>query len=546
MNKHYDYIFFIFSLCVIASLFSCCNRSRDTLQKAERIMKTHPDKALSLLRGIKNPGKLSKSNYALLKVQKMDNYFLYTTNNTFWENAVRYFSNTQDSIHVAKSFFYAGRINDKIKQTEQATQLYLKANDWAKGSSDYKCRFLINYHLGNLYYIQNSYKDGITTYREALKYANLLNDYTYMSFSFSKISSGFLGLQRNDSALFYDFKALKIARRYCHDQISTILNQIAYVYEQKKQNLIALKYCDEALTSLEKNNAPFLLYCSKGKIYNNLHQYNSAIYFLNKGLQTNFICTKTSAYLALAKAYKGKNLSDKAFYYMEQFNNYRNAIEQQTRKAAVIQIQTIYKNNNLKEENALLKQKDLQKMQLISLIFFIASLLSFAYFIVYSRRQKLIKKQEEKIRLRKEKIQEFKKFQSDRRMAQQILKEIELREAFYKQLNIISVPGLQDLANNEKRVSNQHIKLTDDDWALIIENTNAVFNNFTQRLKSSYPKINESDIHLCCLVKMQLKQADIANIFNIEKDSVKKQKMRIRRDKMCLDGNTLDEVLHYF
>jgi hypothetical protein len=515
-------------------------------------MESHPDSALSLLREIKSPNKLSKRDYALyalLMIQGMDKNSLDITNNTFWEDAVRYFSNTKDSVHAAKAFFYAGRINDKMKQTEQATQLYLKANDWAKGSSDYKCRFLINYYLGDLYYTQYFYKDGMAAYREALHYANLLKNYDYQSFSFSNIGYGFSGLQQNDSALFYDFKALKIARKYCHNQITTILNQITYAYEQKNQSFTALKYCDEALTSLQKDETPYSLYCSKGKIYNNQHRYDSAIYFLDKSLQTNFIYTKASAYLALANAFKGKGLSDKALYYMEQFNNYRDTIEQQTRSAAVIQIQTIYKNNNLKEENALLKQKDLQKMQWIYLICFIASFLlllsCIAYFIVYSKRQKLIKKQEEQIRLSKKKIQEkeIENLQNEKQMAQQILKETELRVAFYKRLNIISIPDLHDLDNN----GHQHIRLTDDDWTIIIENTDALFNNFTKRLKSSYPKINESDIRLCCLVKMQLKQVDIADIFNIEKDSVKKQKMRLRRDKMCLDnGKTLDEILRHF
>nr|WP_321375598.1 hypothetical protein [uncultured Bacteroides sp.] len=555
MNKYIDNSLLLIALCIILGL-SSCNRSQNLLQRAEAIMESNPDSALTLLRGIKNPNKLSKCNhalYTLLMAQAMDKKQLEITDNAFLDDAVQYFCNANDSLHAVRALYYAGKVNDGMKNAEQATLYYLKASDWAKNGSDYRCKFLINYYLGALYYDQLLYKDGLAVYREALRIANRQNNNVYRSFALAKIGYGFSGLERNDSALVYNLQALEVASKYSKENVSTILKQIIYAYQQIKRYDIALKYCNEALVSLQDSEPLYSFYCFKGEIFNDLHQYDSAVYYLNKSFQDDLIYTKASVCSELSQVYKGKNNPDKALYYMEQFNNYRDTIDKQTRSAAVIQMQTLYKHGKLQEENALLKETDLQKKKWIYLICFLSTLLlslsGVAYFLVSNRKQKLIRVQEEQIRFNKEQIrlQEIEKLQSDKRIAQQELKEVELRETFYRQLNFVSVPELRGISEKRKREVNEHIRLTEDDWAHIIENTNATFNGFVGRLKNTFPKLSDADIQLCCLVKMQLKQADIAEIFNVEKDSVKKRKMRIRKDKMCLDGDkTLDETLRDF
>jgi hypothetical protein len=114
-------------------------------------------------------------------------------------------------------------------------------------------------------------------------------------------------------------------------------------------------------------------------------------------------------------------------------------------------------------------------------------------------------------------------------------------------LNSISIPGLISSSKDNKEEQTTRIKLTEQDWNKIIENTDAIFNNFTERLKETFPKMNEMDIRLCCLIKIQLSQAEMADILNIEKVSIKKRKLRIRKDKMMIDdGRTLDEIVLNF
>ena len=64
--------------------------------------------------------------------------------------------------------------------------------------------------------------------------------------------------------------------------------------------------------------------------------------------------------------------------------------------------------------------------------------------------------------------------------------------------------------------------MSDEDWKTIYTHADAVFDNFTVRLRQRFPSLNEEDIRYCCMVRMHLSQAEIAGVVCLEKDSVKK------------------------
>ena len=203
--------------------------------------------------------------------------------------------------------------------------------------------------------------------------------------------------------------------------------------------------------------------------------------------------------------------------------------------------------DKLKEENLLLKQNETKKNRSFYRLSLFTSLVLFLGGCIYFLNYRKSQKQKEQIRKNRELLQEItiNKLQREKEL---IRKEAELKTEFYKQLNSISIPGLINTIEDDKtEKTNNHIKLTEQNWYEIIENTDAVFNHFTKRLKETFPKMNELDIRFCCLIKLQLSQSDMANILNIEKVSIKRRKLRIRKDKMMMDdGRTLDEIILNF
>ena len=87
-------------------------------------------------------------------------------------------------------------------------------------------------------------------------------------------------------------------------------------------------------------------------------------------------------------------------------------------------------------------------------------------------------------------------------------------------------------------------RMSDEDWKTIFTHADAVFDNFTVRLRGQFPALNEEDIRYCCMVRMHLSQGEIASVVCLEKDSVKKRVKRIRTEKLaCVKGSTLEEIL---
>ena len=81
-------------------------------------------------------------------------------------------------------------------------------------------------------------------------------------------------------------------------------------------------------------------------------------------------------------------------------------------------------------------------------------------------------------------------------------------------------------------------------WETLYSDADAVFDNFTVRLRGQFPALNEEDIRYCCMVRMHLSQAEIASVVCLEKDSVKKRLKRIRTEKLAsAKGSTLEEIL---
>jgi len=549
MHIKLNYVCFIF-IIGLTIIFCACDRFHPTLTKAEALMEEHPDSALSMLRGIKAPKKLSEKNYALyalLVTQAMDKNDLDLTEDTLSDYAVRYFGQSKDSVHAYKSLFYAGRVNEEIKNANQAIACYLKAKDFAKGSDEYKYQYFIRYYLGNVYVMQNIFKDGINSYKEAYQYASMRKSDASRCLSLSEIGFGYSCLEKEDSALIYLFRALKIAEKGDKKYISHIYNLICGIYSTTGKYKLALQYSDKAFACKQKHDDLFTFYASKGDIYKNLHQYDSAISYLNKSIQSDYIYTKAAGYSRLATIYEAQGSADKALYYTKQFNLYRDTIDTQTQSEAIIKIQEIYKHDKLKEENLLLKEDEAKKNRSFYRLTLFTSLVLFLGGYIYFLNYRKSQKQKEQIRKDRELLQEItiNKIQREKELIQ---KKAGLKTEFYKQLNSISIPGLINTAeDNKTEKENNHIKLTEQNWYKIIENTDAIFNHFTKRLKETFPKMNELDIRFCCLIKLQLSQSDMANILNIEKVSIKRRKLRIRKDKMMMnDGRTLDEIILNF
>ena len=85
----------------------------------------------------------------------------------------------------------------------------------------------------------------------------------------------------------------------------------------------------------------------------------------------------------------------------------------------------------------------------------------------------------------------------------------------------------------ELRLSPKYIK-TEGEWEDIIEAVDILYDNYTVRLRKQFSSLTESDLQICCLIKLHLNNSTIATLTGISPASVTKRKQRMK-ERMSLD-----------
>ena len=94
-----------------------------------------------------------------------------------------------------------------------------------------------------------------------------------------------------------------------------------------------------------------------------------------------------------------------------------------------------------------------------------------------------------------------------------------------KQLSLQVILQYKDL---ERLYKGEVRNLSDIDWPAVYKLIDKIFNNYTRRLRASFPLLTEEDIQCCCLIKLQLSTSAIARLYSIAPSSVTKRKQRIK------------------
>ena len=74
----------------------------------------------------------------------------------------------------------------------------------------------------------------------------------------------------------------------------------------------------------------------------------------------------------------------------------------------------------------------------------------------------------------------------------------------------------------------------DDDWQSFANNFDAVYYDFTKRLRQAHPGLTPTELRVCCYLRMGLSSKEMAPLFNISYRSVEMTRYRLRK-KLGLD-----------
>lgn len=269
---------FTILLTLLALLTAACDRRHpvdDTLDRAETLMVSAPDSALSLLEAV-NPAELRgdrrKALHALLLSQAMDKNYIDTDNDSLVNIAVNFYASDYDLRHRMLAYYYLGRVKYNAKDYPATMLAYFKAFDMAKEQND-------NYWAG---------------------------------LSAREISQTYSETANSDEEIYY----AKIAYEHMrltglHSHICSSLNRLTQALFDNGNNSDCLKYSLEMLDSVETYGLKKFEYNAIriiGKVYIATKRYDEAIQYFEAACCSDKAVYNDSCYLGLSYLFAGHDI----------------------------------------------------------------------------------------------------------------------------------------------------------------------------------------------------------------------------------------------
>lgn len=572
-------------LMLLLFFFSCAKKElelRVELQQAEELMWGHPDSALMLLEKMdiaKRENELNYATWCLLVTQARNKMYIEETSDSLINVALAYFEKQPDPLRKAQTFFYAGQVQREMNQIEATARYYVQALDEVKKTTDYRFACLICSNLGMLYAYRPELKEQAKAFlREANHYALQTTDSNYIANSFLELGRIYRVYEQQDSAIHYYEKAIRIAEdSKQYRALSIALTEVANLYTGIGELEKAFSCLQEAI-ELKKRYAYYGLeqsYLSLGNIYVEKNSYDSAVFYLEKALQSSNMNTRRDAYWYLSKVNKQNDYFDKAFFHKERYIELADSINEKKQAKEILEIKEKYAHEKLINENNQLKMRHdqwikISLMGLLTIVLIVAAL-------IYLYQRKLLNKERLLQQTKNKILQLFETIDSNTttieknkelitRLSTQI-EETENRKTEAVDQLLLANENLQrEISEHKREIAryNDDLKkrenatfkllsrektlleqledkspiiheirqarkvMSEEQWQKLKASLDQLYNNYTVRLSAQYPELNEMDIRYCCFIKLNLSNEQIATLAAISPQSVIKRKQRIR------------------
>ena len=300
-------LIYIFSLLLLAfvALIVFCNTKEEKntfLVKVDSLMVNNPDSALLLLKGqnMDNAEVAEKAKYALLLTQAEDKNYILHTSDSLINIAVCYYDSIQDTDLSAKSHYYLGRVYQDLQNEAAAVREFLVSLPFAEKSGNKDLLCLLYGNLGQIYYQQDMLNKADSLFVLSSDIAVQKND--SFNLSMALIARGNIRLQskKYSAAMDYFERALVIAENIHNENAQRIVyNSIAAFYASIDSPQESFEYTKKGLVCAEDSLSSARLFLLQGNAFANLEKYDSAAFYVLKGMNTNDLYTKAAGYLLL-------------------------------------------------------------------------------------------------------------------------------------------------------------------------------------------------------------------------------------------------------
>lgn len=334
----------------------CADEREQWLQRAEACMEDDPACAYQCLQQIDSTGGLTdaaRAKYALLQVQAMHKCRMPLADDSLINTAVAYYQRVGNRHRLAKSLLYKGLVHKECGEVEQAVEAFAASELSFKGVEDDQYKALLFDHYGMLLAKQ-------TMYEEALHYFKLTKEHELRGDSVHYVVSTYRRM-----AMMYDVLGYRDSARVCYAEglsfatdkgvqsrnYHLLLQNYASFLTEEGSYPEAERLLLQCADRLADSAYIYTLYSSLATLYYEKGEYESALEYAERVVESGDSLTACSGYLRLYMIYRDMGDMETAVRYHDLYRAYENDMAARKRTAKVAALPHKVENRLLKEEN---------------------------------------------------------------------------------------------------------------------------------------------------------------------------------------------------
>lgn len=559
MRKHL-YLIPVLS-CLLGLLWACtpsADKADVLLVHAGECMEAYPDSALYLLQQIPHPDKLhgrQQADYAFLLTQARDkNYLDSLQSDSLIKIAINYYENHNDKVKAGKASFYYGNVLSYQDKNTEAMNAYLNAQILLEGTQEHKLQGLLEENIGMLNYNQRMYDASILNFKKTVDYYKLAGDTLGVVYGYRNLARGYMMKASNDTARWYVDEGLKLLPDTTHRVRSSLFQILGIMAEKEKDYEAAVGFFWKALSSDSNTLSQYHYYISLGKAYLSMGNLDEAERCFKKVVKSSKRYTRAGAYNYLSRLEETRKNYKDALFYKEQSDSLLEIVHNEDLRKQMLTLQKKYDNEKLRMENEQIK---LEKKSQFYLILLITILMVISIIIIRTKYRRRFQRNIDTIRKNQKEIEEY-AFRIDE------YKQKSEEEQLAKKKKIADLNGKIILltAENKELRENTCIKascvleqlnkgelivqrMTLEERRNLFDFMDLIFANFISRLNSNYT-MTKTDLILATLLKVGFTTNQLMFVFDCERNSVYRMKLRLKEHLYIDKEKSLEEFILFF
>ena len=555
----------LFLILVLLGFCACGHKPYpQSLIIADSLTNACPDSAITLLKNIENTlqtePEATQMYYRLLCIKANDKAYIPHTSDSLILPILHYYIEKGDEQHLPEAYYYAGRVYRDLGDAPQALDYFEKAAEALPEDGGYKLKSKIYSQMGTLFAYQSMYAEALEMYKKGGEYDNILQDSVGMVFTLRDIGNMYKELGKEDSTLAYFKEASRLSRLLQRiDLFNMLQSQLAFIYTDLQKYDSARTALQNALKDIEQPNRS-AIYNIAARFYDVTNQTDSAIWYYNELLDFGSVYAKQTACRRLLELTLKQNDTQQATGYLNNCLLYTDSIQKLTQTETIHRMHSLYNYQLREKENIQLKTENRNKTLLIGMISgsLLIIIISFIAYRQYSRRKTLeLKQQLEKLRTiekeNQDKIESLEKYKSQKEVLEKRLADINPPEDNVQKKQLGQKIELLNHILHQQAIEKEQEKdaqdclfcseiykklqeransargeayITSEEWNIVKGLMSPAYPIFFERLYSLHTP-NENELHVCILLKLQFRQADIARLLQLKPESISSIRRRL-------------------